>query len=179
MLAPSPLWHSGWFGELGCALAVAGVTTVAVDAVGSGRSECLDGVRGFVRGLEDYVADLAAAVARMAEELAEGTAVKGSDLVEGALRKGELKMRNVLVLHKKEDVRRDCEVSQRFVEGVVCEGRKEFVGMEGPGHQLFQDKAEVTQEAIERVVEFVVDVAKTEVGSSTQDTVQRRRFEII
>lgn len=268
LISPSLIWHSGWFSALGIALADAGVTSVSVDGLSSGRSDNLRGVRGLVLSLADYVDDLAAAISRMESSLPPGTPLfvlgesggaitatmlamddsvkekvtgyifcgpafrvkkellppqfvqnlvkvigpifptlalpgdeiggetwdeafgdkdlaelskedpyvgyrvpillgpaacllRATDNVETALRRGQLEMKNVLILHKTDDVRTDAKQSEKFVERVVCEGSASYVGLEGPGHQLFQDTPEVTSDAIRRVVQFIVDTSKT------------------
>lgn len=81
----------------------------------------------------------------------------GMRIVEKALRKGELKMKNVIVIHGQADVRTDVEWSSGFVERVVCDGVGRFIGVEGGRHQLFQDRRKVTEGVIEEVVRFVVE----------------------
>lgn len=88
----------------------------------------------------------------------------GMDRIEGALRRGEVELRNLLVLHNKGDVRTEFENSRKFVERVKCGGSKELVEPGGNGHQLFQDSQEVTQDVIEKVVRFVVETTERERG---------------
>lgn len=80
--------------------------------------------------------------------------------VEKSLKRKELRMKNVMVLHGGDDVRTDIRWSREFVERVLCGGEKRFVEVEGGRHQLFQDRRKVTKEVIEEVVRFVVQCAR-------------------
>lgn len=88
----------------------------------------------------------------------------GMEKIEEAQGKGEVEVRNLLVLHNKGDVRTEFENSRKFVERVQCEGSKELVEPGGSGHQLFQDTQEVTKDVIEKVVRFVVETTERERG---------------
>lgn len=267
LIVPSLVWHSGWFAGLGNALAEANVTTVSTDSLSSGRSDNIQGVKGLVFSMADYVEELTAALNRLENDLPDGTPLfvlgesgggvpaamvaledsvkdkvrgyvlcgpalrvkkellpprivqcvvkligpvfpklkvpgedisgdswdqafgdqrlsdlsktdpyvaygdplllgpgacmlKAMDQLEDVLTKGKLKMQNVLVLHKREDVRTDFEQSKKFVKRVVCDGNASLVEIDGPGHQLFQDKPNVTRDVIERVKRFIIDSAE-------------------
>lgn len=94
----------------------------------------------------------------------------GMKLVEKALTKGKLGMRNVVVLHGGADVRTDIEWSKGFVDRIVCDGVRRFVKVEGGRHQLFQDRRIVTESVIHEVRRFVVECVERSKGKEKNGT---------
>mmetsp|Transcript_2881 Transcript_2881/g.8806 ORF Transcript_2881/g.8806 Transcript_2881/m.8806 type:complete len:356 (-) Transcript_2881:536-1603(-) len=69
-------WHTGWFAELANRLVTDLQCHVqAHDQISHGKSESLDGIRGFILSYDQYVEDLVAAVDRLRSKLPKGSPI--------------------------------------------------------------------------------------------------------
>lgn len=75
---------------------------------------------------------------------------------------GNVRMKNLLIMHNEQDCRTEFEASKEFVEKVHCDGVVELFNPGGTGHQLFQETLEITQAAIDKAVGFVQNVTARE-----------------
>lgn len=74
LILPGGRWHSGWFGELARALAErAGCRVVGLDFLGNGKSDSIDGLRSYMRELEDHLGDARKSLEGLGDGLPDGT----------------------------------------------------------------------------------------------------------
>ncbi|KAJ8903436.1 hypothetical protein NDN08_004544 [Rhodosorus marinus] len=82
------------------------------------------------------------------------------DRVEATL--GNMKLRNLLILHNEEDTRSSISNSELIMKEVQVSGKKKLVRIPGRGHQVFQDAPERRVENIREVVSFVKELTTSE-----------------
>lgn len=77
---------------------------------------------------------------------------------------GKVHVRNLLVLHNKNDCRTEYSSAEELVSRVQCQGTLEFVNPGGMGHQLLQDVPEIKSIVINRIEAFMSRVGNAAVG---------------